>query len=551
MASYSVNPEIDSSIQPAEVHMEVNGTQVTFVKYPATSWSSASASFTILPPSMETYLNRAIRAKYNIRVTYGGTTTGSLLDNGRDALRSLPDLRMKLTEIVSFNGASYPVSTIFDVMADLAEHFDPVVRAKHQLAAPDTFQTYSDGVGAINNPLATYDNCEASQQKRGAVAVTAITRNGTSAVVDYELYCWLYIPQLLGVDCEDKQGLIRIRQIQVNSTFDMSAQKIVSHADGGASTISSCVVAQQSIPELVCKFISVPREMLPQGPLRYRHHRMERFITSYGAPVASNGTALVVSNNIQLQRVPRFMFCWVREADANKTINHSDTFCAIQSGFSVNFNNQSGLLASASLQDLWQMSRQCGLLDSWNEFNGLSFGPGFVNVGSVGSLVALEFGRHISLGANDLGVNSAGAFNFSLNVPFKNVNQNSSVANPTLYVVMCYDHDLVIHEGGEVLFELPVSPVGLVASGDGGLIKLPHRMGFNPQGAGFFDTLGKIHDFIKSNKLVSGISGALSNIPFLAPIAGPISQISKNMGYGSNGGGVISKSQLRDAIKNL
>lgn len=553
MASYSVNPEIDSSVEPSPVHLDVSGTQVSFIKYPATSWSDANAVFTIIPPSVDTFVNRAIRSKYHIRVTYSGTSGGAMLLNGADALKSLADLRMKTVENVAFNGSTYPVSNYWSVIPDLAEHFDPVIRKEHSLGAPDTYQTYADGVGSINNALSTYPTSESAQQKRGALSVLSITNGSTSAVVEYELNSWIYIPDLLGVSVENDLGLVRLKTLTITTTFDMSASRIVAHAANVGITINSCVVTHVTAPELTCKFISVPRDLLPRGPLRYRHRRIEAFVTSYGTSVAANtvSSSPLISNNVQLSRVPRFLFCWVRESDSNKTINSSDTFCAVQQGFSINFNNQSGLLSSASVQDLWNMSRQVGLLDSWNEFSGLALGSSLVNVGTIGSVVALEFGKHISLGGGQLSINSPGAFNFSVNFPFKNVNQNSAINNPTLYVVACFDHDMIVSEGGDIQFEHPSSPVGLVASGDNQPVKLVYEGQF-ARGAGFMDWIRKINDFLKRTKLISGVSSVLSAVPQLAPVAAPVSAISRSLGYGSGeGGNVLSKKELKDRIRKL
>lgn len=54
---------------------------------------------------------------------------------------------------------------------------------------------------------------------------------------------------------------------------------------------------------------------------------------------------------------------------ANQDWFDSNSFLAIQ-GISINLNNQSGLLSSSSVQDLWRLSSKNGSTQSWLEFCG-------------------------------------------------------------------------------------------------------------------------------------------------------------------------------------
>lgn len=558
ISTYSINPEVDASSEGEGIHIDVNGTQVSYVRYPATSYSSSSATFSIIPPSVDTFVNRCIRKNYPIRVTYTGTTSGSLLlDSGYDALRSLPTLRMTLSEIISFNGSSFPSTQVFDLYPDILEHYDHATRKYDPLSAPDMSSVLQDCVGSVNNPLASYNVSESYEGgiKRGAYTITAITRGATSCVIDYNVIGYLYLPKLLGLDCVDQTGLIRMRQINVTSNFDMTSAKIISHAAGGltAGTLSA-VCTMYSQPELVCKFISVPSEMIPRGPLRYPNFRMERFVTSYGSAVGAGASATIVSNNIQLQRIPRYIFAFVRESDAYKTIGSSDTFATINAGMNINFNNQSGLLSSASNNDLWLMSKACGLLDSFPQFNGSSVGADFTKIGSMGSLLCLEFGKHISLGSGDLAIGSVGSFNFNMTIPFTNPNLAAQMTSPTLYLITVYDQIMIVGEAGEVLFELPVTPVGAIASGMEP-VKVP--WGANSfgggEGAGFMDWMKKANSWLKSSKLISSVASSVAPaLGQFGPVASAVGSVARNMGYGGPvGGAFMTSKQLKQRLQSL
>ncbi len=52
------------------------------------------------------------------------------------------------------------------------------------------------------------------------------------------------------------------------------------------------------------------------------------------------------------------------------------------------------------------------------------------------------------------------------------------------------------------------------------------------KGAGFFDAIRSAHDWIKRNKIISTVSGALSGVPGIGNIASAINKGSSALGYG-------------------
>src|SRR6185437_16250037 len=52
------------------------------------------------------------------------------------------------------------------------------------------------------------------------------------------------------------------------------------------------------------------------------------------------------------------------------------------------------------------------------------------------------------------------------------------------------------------------------------------------RGRGFFDALKSAHDWIKKNKIISTVSGALSGVPGIGGIASAINKGSTALGYG-------------------
>jgi hypothetical protein len=106
---------------------------------------------------------------------------------------------------------------------------------------------------------------------------------------------------------------------------------------------------------------------------------------------------------------------FVRKSLGSQTPCDSDSFLAIR-GISIQFNNQSGILSTSSPQDLFRYSCESGSNQSWEEFYGIANKAngdptqGSLPVPTTGSLLCLEFGRHIQINddyyALNLGRNS-------------------------------------------------------------------------------------------------------------------------------------------------
>ena len=52
------------------------------------------------------------------------------------------------------------------------------------------------------------------------------------------------------------------------------------------------------------------------------------------------------------------------------------------------------------------------------------------------------------------------------------------------------------------------------------------------RGGGFMDALRSVHDWVKKNKIISTVSGALSGVPVIGGIASAINKGSSALGYG-------------------
>jgi hypothetical protein len=491
-----------------------------------------------------------------ISLVFAGSTTvtgGSMLDDGYDALRSLAGLRLINNSAISINGTAFPISTVYDLYPDVLCHYNREYRRLHPLIAPDVTQVLGDAVGGFNNPLANFASSESYEggQKRGAYQYTSITRGATSATILVNLYDWVYLPGILGLDQADDVGLIRIRQLNINDTYQLLDKYAWSHAATGPTTISSLAVTFSATPYIIMKYITPPRELVPQGPLVYKHMRMERFTFPALSTLTTGSTFTYTTQNLQLAYVPHYVYVFVRESDANKTNASSDTFVTITS-VATYFNNQNSLLSGADPTSLWKIAKSCGLIDSQVDFLGTSRSSGWASIGTTGSLFCAEFGRHIALGDSSLGIGSAGAFNFYMQLGLKN-NSAASITAPTVYMVVAYDQDMTILPGGEVFLSTPNVPLASVASGGAeGMVKIPYpghgQFGMGGSWSSFWAGVKK---FFTSSKILSALAPMASMIPGVGPGVTSALQTGLNaVGLGA-GGAYMSKKQLRQAIQEL
>ena len=81
-----------------------------------------------------------------------------------------------------------------------------------------------------------------------------------------------------------------------------------------------------------------------------------RFLTGSAntGTIASKATASLTASNVQLNQIPDLIIINVRKPMSSLTATDSNSFFKINS-ISLNLNNQSGLLSSATSYDLWRI----------------------------------------------------------------------------------------------------------------------------------------------------------------------------------------------------
>jgi hypothetical protein len=162
------------------------------------------------------------------------------------------------------------------------------------------------------------------------------------------------------------------------------------------------------------------------------------------------------SNSIQLSQVPDKLIIFVRKPLGSQTCKDADAFLTIK-GISINWNNNSGLLSSATKQDLYRFSREAGYNGTWQEWSGKAWGASpaggnGVNVPTSGSMLMLDFAKHIQLTEDWFSSGSLGNFNLQFSLDLENYSSVNYSATPAELVVITMNSGVFVCERGTSFF---------------------------------------------------------------------------------------------------
>ena len=468
-----------------------SGQNVTTQVYPATSASPSSQTFSIQTPSEVTILDRNIVWKSTYRLTISGTPAAGhyLVDLGnRDALAPLP-LHMSATTLqVQVNNNSVSVN-IRDVLPQLLRMYgdDRALSRWNGICplAPDTYKLYSDQLGANNNSNGSWaQTADNSLISRGSFSIdrlqqtTPVTANAnaqligdgiTPRVVDLtftSLEPLFLSPFHFANLSANQMGLYGVTNmnfifnIAANATrlwrCGATAAQIANYNVQIASVTGSSLIFQMLTPH--------PSQILPSKNV-VDYVDFPRYLTAFAAPIAGAGinanalvptTVTLPSNNIQLNQVPDMLCIVARKPMTAQTNRDSDSFYPI-TGISINWNNQSGLLANATQETLFRMSAKT-TNQTWPEFRGYAnkYLPPAQAAGAVynsqaqlvqtaGSILCLRFGQDIPIVEEFYAAGSLGSFNLQFNLTLQNYDL---AAGDVEICLMCVNSGLFITSQG-------------------------------------------------------------------------------------------------------
>lgn len=528
------------------------GQQVTYYPFPATSFSSNQFNFMCNPPSASTVLDRLAFIEVPFTITFGpnslNVSTNNLLQPDRDSFRAFPISSITNTLTATING--FPVNIELSQIIHCLSRYHTPLKLKNgwmsaQPSFEDNYQSYQDADGANNNPLGGYlDAAGLSEIGRGAYPFTVVSNTPTGAQITGTLREQIFLPPFLW-DGVQAGGLANLTSLTFNWVLNSNLSRIWSHSDVTdvvVSGVSQSTIGSMNVsfsqPNLYLGFIT-PRLNMPAPPrITYPYFQISRYTTQFQNTLAPMVSGTFKSNIIQLDSIPRKLYCFMKQSDSviyqnlHNQISTPDVFLQINN-LNITWNNQQGVLSGASAMNLYDFSVQNGYNKTWTEFNGLTqmlssvSGQSTKTIGLEGGVVCLELGKDVGLRDNEAeGV--LGNFNLQIQMTCTNVNQYLTI-QPDMYIIAVYDGTLVISNTSAM------ASIGVATAQEVLDAPVNYNISYNElekiYGGDFFSSfknfLGKANNFLKNTKIASNVLGAIPH-----PYAQIPGQVLKNLGYG-------------------
>jgi len=532
-------PRADIRPDQAKTHIiRQGGSRVNNQIFVSNSWGSpgaplVQASWSISPPSTQTIVDRNIRVK-----TYLEVTVDQPLQIGvNDALRAFPI--SAITDVVTcqVNGETISQNTS-DIIAAMHcyenNHHDRSGAVSTSPAMPDQYQEYSDWqiYGSARNPLASYGENSAEMSRGGFPIVLAPDKLSFRC----ELVEPLFLSPFLSGQEQD-EGMVNVNQINLSLRWVQLTNRVLSHASSG-NPITIVNASFYQAPEILMNYIT-PLMTMPLPTVQtLSYSKLQQYIKPVSAWAAGN-TQTLISDSIKLSLIPHRMYVFVRHARSSSDYQEADSFANI-SRMSVLWNNQSGLISTASEQELFDISSRngCNLsYPQWNKYRG--------------SVMAVEFGKDIGLEPNEAS-GCSGQFTIQVQITATNL---SETGDYEFFMVMDQPGTFSVFENGAraSIGNFSESMVLAASQGDmreshavysalhGGQLNGKFLRGFKNFIHRFSSGLSDVAKM--AGPVVSAIAPELSGV--LNMVQDTASKVSDVSGSGRTTGGRLSRSRMR------
>ena len=277
-------------------------------------------------------------------------------------------------------------------------------------------------------------------------------------------------PFIFSDPVSNRQGMYGVQTIQLQYNI-ANADRVVRFVESGYTTTSynltaftvaqSAQVLNVTNARLILKYLTPhPSDLLPARnviPLL----TYDRYFSNSNNPVIPQNYASIVqiaSNTYNLTQIPDKICIFFRKKMTNQRPTDSDGVPIIRN-ISINFNNNAGLLSSATLQDLYYYSVQAGSNQSFQEFCGQAYVPDLVLKGSsvqptIGSYLMLDFATIIQLTEDYYAPGSLGNFQLQFTCGLQgagtqDISGNAFEANTLETVLIVMNSGIMVTERGQ------------------------------------------------------------------------------------------------------
>jgi hypothetical protein len=427
------DPVVNVNSKQAYVALK-GGKYVTEKIYTSTSYSTSSIQFSCPPPSTNIIVDRLVGLTLYVQFVFDVAPELGV----NDAPRQAPIMSIMDTLQSTINNVTLTQNLSDYVHALLRYNFSKNKHDHHYSLSPmmaDQFQDYNTWTsptsgGSARNPLAAYG--EQYYQNRGGFTPLSVSLDGKTINYSFTEYLLFQSPFIWDSD-DNHMGFVNVNTMDFNFTLKNDLSRMWSHSSAGPA-VTSITVSFPQAPVMRFRYISPSDIMNIPKSVTYPYCPLQRFVTN-GITLTAGSSGQVITNNIQLDQIPKRFYLYARRQNQDLTFLTSDTFASI-TNINIQFNNMSGLLASMGQQDLYYMSLRNGLDMSWPQFSNF-----------CGSVIAVDFGLDIGLSP----VESPGLMGqYNLQVTLNFTNTSAGTINYAVYLIVCNEGTLEVSTGSGI-----------------------------------------------------------------------------------------------------
>lgn len=472
--------------------------------------SSSQMSFNVQVPSLNVYLSREMewttgcKMAMDVEVGDQATTTGwgaqllqePVVQFGKDAaLCAFPLQTACSTLQATINDCTSTINTK-DVLKEVLRLTNQK-KNRLQRTCPtmlDKYQNYDDAVGAVNNPLGSYNdasdydnvpngafydivflNPEDGSELSGdgtyndkfntgnnkvrfrkGVPLLSNADNGNRSD-KYRIHFkfkatekLVLSPFIFSEECGDSVGLYGVNNMQLVFNFGNVSRCVRSAPNAGSEKrvikdVNLDNASKGSVwesPKLNCIFLTPPLDVKLPPKSIVPYYEYPRYISTPGTEVAAGTTATLQSQTITLPQIPDMLLIYARPDEYES--HQGDWYLPIDN-ISLNFDNFSGLLSTMTPEQLYNIAVDNGLEMDWNNWNGQgrvvnndpenNDAKSSLNTNNVslnGGFLLLSMGKDVPLQASQA-PSVVGNYTLQFNVRVKNTSGTN--LTPKLYTI--------------------------------------------------------------------------------------------------------------------
>jgi hypothetical protein len=422
--------------------------------------SPTNISFNVLVPSLSTVIDRHVL----IRSTLVFTITGTTVDNTKlvnypadTCLSNFPFSQCINTLSVQINNSTVN-SNYADTLNLMLRQMSEKDLAKYSDLTPTQLDVYqSTAVDGSLSPFKDISNAFlADVLPRGSWALDSITGNDQGAddhtvVITVTVTEPIFLSPFLFGDGLDNHASGLSGVSAMNFNFNMSSD--VNRAwrmKAGTRTGLNVSLTSVTKSELLVTFLSPkPNVLIPLScTLPYMELPVFKTVRQGGAGVDNFS---INSSVISPNAIPDRVILAVRKVVNTQAITENEYYYPI-SQVQITWGTQSGVLASATLQELYTFSKQAGLNMKYPQFLGranlasalpnIDAAKNTTNISLTGGFVILEFNTIIPVMEAYYSASSLGNWTFSVNVTCQNIiSQDALIPSPAIpatELIVCF-----------------------------------------------------------------------------------------------------------------